>query len=100
MPNKFPLYKKESDIQTPDSRVSLLHGLTIQKENNQHSNFAFLYGCKPAYTVDVDTTMVQDFVKTLMNKFDKNTLSVTIPHGLNQMKGKGVKFEMVTSTTI
>ena len=44
--------------------------------------------------------MVKDFTKTLLNRFERKTLSVTIPDVLEHMKSKDASFEMVTSNEL
>ena len=68
--------------------------------SDEHMNFVLIYGCKPALGVDAETQMVCDIIHTLQQKFDRETLSCEIPDAFEYMKGKDVKFEMVTSNTI
>ena len=44
--------------------------------------------------------MVKDIVNTLLEKFDRDTLTIQLPKALEHLKGKDAEFEMVTSNTI
>ena len=88
------LQSKESISKQPK-----IHKQQLDKKVDHH-NVAMLYGTEPGKIVDADTTMVKDFVKTLVNRFDKRTLAVQIPDALDQMKGKDTNFEMVVTSTI
>ena len=72
--------------------------LTVEQSKNQ--NFCCLYGAKPSEGIISDSSMVKDFTKTLLNRFERKTLSVTIPDVLEHMKSKDASFEMVTSNEL
>ena len=41
-----------------------------------HQNFAFVFGCAAAKTVLAETSMVEQIVDTLANRFDRDTLTL------------------------
>ena len=59
-----------------------------------------MYGCKPSKAVLAETSMVADITNTLVNRFDRNTLSLKIPAAFEHLKGNDANFEMVTSNTL
>ena len=66
----------------------------------KHENVILMYGCKPSKAVLAETTMVKDISNTLINRFDRNTLSLKIPAAFEHLKGNDANFEMVTSNTL
>ena len=50
--------------------------------------------------VNAKTLMVRDLIDTLLNSYDRDKLTFTLPQGLEHLKGKDANFEMVTSNTI
>ena len=93
--NEIVKFTKKSKSKDTEPHIQ---GLTVC--DMVHQNFAFLYGCKPSIGVNADTTMVTDVIKTLLNRFDRNELTVSIPDVFDSMKGRDATFEMVTSNTI
>ena len=75
-------------------------GGDYQKVNGDHTNFLLMWGCRPSMMVLAETTMVENLVDTLQNKFDRINLSIKIPFAFEQLKGSDASFEMVTSNTI
>ena len=73
---------------------------SIAEVVTENKNFLLMFGCRPSDGVALNTVMVQDIVKSFLNRFDRNTLTVAIPSVFEQLKGKDVSFEMITSNTI
>ena len=69
-------------------------------------NFIFLYGCFPSKMINDDAKMVSQIVDTMVNRFDKNTLTLEVPHAFEHLKGmeqrgkKSNNIEMVVSSTL
>ena len=59
-----------------------------------------LFGCQPSDGVNVDTKMMHDTRKALVNRFDRKTFILEIPAVFEQLKGQDVNFEMITTNTL
>ena len=66
----------------------------------QCSNFAMIYGTKPAHQVGAETKMLQSLFENILNKQDKVTLSVEFPGVLSQIRTDDANFELSLSNTI
>ena len=81
-----------------ETRGGQISGISV--ESIKHNNCILMYGCKPQKAVAAETTMVSDVTNTLLNRFDRNTLTLRIPAAFEHLKGKDANFEMVTSNTL
>ena len=68
----------------------------------QCSNFAMIYGTKPAHQVGGETKpmLVDNLFGNILNKQDKVTLSVEFPGVLSQIRTDDANFELSLSNTI
>lgn len=66
----------------------------------QCSNFAMIYGTKPAHQVGTETKMLNNLFENILNKQDKVTLSVEFPGVLSQIRTDDANFELSLSNTI
>ena len=63
-------------------------------------NLILMWGCRPAKGVLANTKMCQDIRDLLSNRYDRDTLKLSIPAVFDQLKASDAAFEMVTSNTL
>ena len=64
------------------------------------TNFTFVKGCKPGYTVDGNTKLIRDSMRNLLEQGDKKTMTVNFPEVIDQIKGTDSNMEIIKSSTL
>ena len=64
------------------------------------TNFIFVKGCKPGYTVDGNTKLIRDSMRNLLEQGDKKTMTVNFPEVIDQIKGTDSNIEIIKSSTL
>ena len=58
-------------------------------------NFLLIFGEKPGKSVRADTDMASEVVNCMMQRYDKDSLSIKVPQIFSNLKSKDAKFEFV-----
>ena len=65
-----------------------------------NQNFMMIVGAEPGGIVDADTKLIKDTMKTFLEQFDIETLTVEFPKILQNLQGSDAKIEIMQSTTL
>ena len=55
----------------------------IYGRTNSNSNFIFIYGCEPSDGVQIQAKMIEIIAKIMSEKFNTETLTLTLPDAFN-----------------